>query len=267
MPRTENLTYQQTVHKLLVAHKEIFPESSILEQDGPLSFRTDFIEFLRDALKIESVISERDIRLELKLCTRDRTFEFRHNPELAKKNEFLFVPLDAFFYPYTVDSESYTFEVYKVDLDILIVLNTEYFGRFFFMAGGTTDSQETTFMPNKRYRMEDGPNILRHTIVCRMPDDPVHRDVNVFYLVRVEPYICVHCGTHAPHMKKCAGCWTHLRMCVRFCSKECQRADYRLKHRFVCGRNNAHHERRIRDAEFEARSPEDQALTLLALRC
>ena len=263
MPRTENLTYQETVHKLLVAHRTLFPESpSLMTEDTVLSFKTDFIEFLREEFGVESVTSESDIRMELKLCTRDRVFEYRGRPELAKKNEFLFVPLDVFFYPYTVDPDSYTLQLYKVDLDILIVLNSEYLGRFFFMAGGTEETQETSFIPNKRYRVEDGPNILRHTVVCRMPDDDMH---NVFYLARIEPYICVHCGRHAPRMRKCAGCWAHLRMCVRFCSKECQRADYRLKHRFVCGRNNAQHERRIRDAEFEARSPEDQALTLLAL--
>jgi hypothetical protein len=255
MPNTENLTYQETVHKILFANHILKSKAApIVYEVCSESFKDCFVEHYPN-------IPRENIQIDPLLCTRDRIFEMPQAPE----NKYLYVPLDVFFYPYTVDPESYTVEVREYDPDIFIILTTKYFGRFFFMAGGTMDSQKTRLVLNKRYRAEeDAPNVCHHTIVCEMPHDSNHSDYNIFYLARIEPYICVNCGKHAPHMKKCEGCWKHLRMCVRYCCRECQLEDYQRMHRHVCGQNNTDHERSVRDAELKSRSAEDQALTLAA---
>lgn len=53
-------------------------------------------------------------------------------------------------------------------------------------------------------------------------------------VVLVEIKFCAMCGKQAK--KKCDVCWDRCRACIRYCSKECFRADYR-RHKAVCGRD------------------------------
>ena len=48
------------------------------------------------------------------------------------------------------------------------------------------------------------------------------------------PYTCLQCGVWAPTMRKCELCWQRAGVCVRYCSKKCQREHY-PKHRIACG--------------------------------
>lgn len=256
--RTERLSYQDTVHKVLLAN------SSLKKELGINIYIEDAIDSFAETFKKHVPgISSENVLMELKMCTRDRVFQFGKN---AIKNKHLFIPLDVFFYPYTIDPDTDTaIEVIQDDLDILIVFKTRYFGNFYFIAGGTMDGHKTTFEMNKKYHTEEAKDTHRHTISCEMPDDARHSNVNIFYLARIEPYICAHCGTHVPRMKKCEGCWTHLGMCVRYCSKDCQKNHYvHGNHRIVCGKNNEV-QREIREQELNDRSEQDRVLTLESL--
>jgi hypothetical protein len=52
-------------------------------------------------------------------------------------------------------------------------------------------------------------------------------------LTRIEPYICTCCNAYC--VRKCELCWETLGISVRYCSKYCQKMDYRL-HKRVCGK-------------------------------
>ncbi len=53
-------------------------------------------------------------------------------------------------------------------------------------------------------------------------------------LVLVEIKFCAACGQ--PAKNKCTVCWSNCRACIRYCSRECFRADYK-RHKGVCGRD------------------------------
>lgn len=246
---SEELTYQETVHKHLLANARL-KGKNIHIPNAIDAFKDSFIRLIRE------MIPKENIRIELKQCTRDRVFEMSH----AIKNRFLHIPLDVFFYPYTIEPTTAEIRVLEDDIDILIIFKTGYFGNFYFIAGGTLEGHKTTVEKDKWYPTDT----FRHTITCDMADDKKHSDANIFYLARIEPYICANCGLHSPNMKKCEGCWSHLKMCVRYCSKACQKEHYTIGlHQIVCGKNNKE-QREIRDKEFNDRSEADRALTLLS---
>ena len=55
------------------------------------------------------------------------------------------------------------------------------------------------------------------------------------FLTHINPYTCALCACNHARMRKCRRCWEELRICVRYCGKDCQRAHFKLQHKYVCG--------------------------------
>jgi hypothetical protein len=68
--------------------------------------------------------------------------------------------------------------------------------------------------------------------------------------MRIDPFKCTYCEKYGSRginkTRKCKGCWDNLGMDVRYCSKKCQRKDWKgedkhedLAHKIWCGARNA----------------------------
>ena len=200
-------------------------------------------------------INPGNIKLDIKILLQAESFN-----NLGKKK--FIVPFNTYFYPYTIDVKKDTNVTIKKKINhqdtVLTSIETEY-GIFWFIA--------KTNQPLNKVDVEDhkyDDDITRLTLVCSQGNAPegVSKE-NLIIFARIDPYLCVNCGTHDPDMKKCRGCWDNLKICVRYCSKDCQKHDYVKRHRYYCGcKPGVDQSRRL---EFESRSLIAKPLTLASL--
>ena len=199
-------------------------------------------------------INPENIKLDIKRLFQDQSIN-------NLGNKTFIVPFNSFFYPYTIDvkeDESVTIVKNWGRDTVLTRIETEY-GPFWFIA---KTSQPLNSVDVKDHTYDD--DITRLTLFCRQ-GKILHglSKLNVIIFARVDPYICANCGAHAPGMNKCKGCWDNLKICVRYCNKECQKEDYVKRHRQYCGcKAGADRSRRL---EFEARSDPCKEMTLESL--
>lgn len=174
--------------------------------------------------------------MDLKVITR---FTLLHNINS------LILPMEAFFLNYTVGSPLSAYRVVWEQQNPprkLISLNTRY-GVFWFYVINQCMSEranvrliekiydyDQSFADNQKRRQTDVRREMvpttRVSIHFDVPDDKI--SPNIFLSVsRIEPSICTYCKKRAPNMKICKGCMDHLGISVRYCSKRCQRADFR----------------------------------------
>jgi hypothetical protein len=177
------------------------------------------------------------------------------------------IPLGTFFYPYTmsmnIDCTQLIEEITFGDHTLFLKIPTFYGNLYFCAVGFDYVSQERTVHMTTDVKYSD--ELRRLTIVFSAPPEDARKKC-IHALLRVEPYICVQCGRHVPKMKKCKGCWEGLGICVRYCSAECQRTNYRSVHRRICGCKPDIALKKGIAQEFLARTPKAQELTRISLK-
>jgi hypothetical protein len=201
-----------------------------------------------------------DLYRELGISGRD--FKLDTRVVVHRGSGRVFIPLNALFFPYTMDAESRDVEIrdFKIGQNMTVIELETAYGNFYFtvnclgnVAGGLSLSPRQTYA--------DGQP--RFTLISQNPNA---RQIKFIAITRVDPYVCTNCNrTHVPKMQKCQGCWDNLRICVRYCSKECQRADYVERHRYICGCKANTSEKLSRDNEYASRSQQARDITLLSL--
>jgi hypothetical protein len=101
---------------------------------------------------------------------------------------------------------------------------------------------ETKFAPhlvftqgvdNCRMLLGAANETIRVVAECSDDGGAASRNVHLSFVL-VELKFCAACGR--PAKNKCTACWGSCRACVRYCSKECFRGDYK-RHKEVCGRD------------------------------
>lgn len=246
MPDYQNIV-QDVLHN--VQSSKDYEEVRTFQKETDDLIRTKALSF------IFPDINPNDIKIDTKIL--DHTEQNNH----IKRKRVMLVPFNAFFYPYTLGIENNMSDVrIRNDLDrnVYIEIDTE-FGNFWFLAL-SFDSDIKASLELKSENLYDD-NIPRLTLCCKLRSGDEARNAIVFS--RIDPYICVNCDRHVPGMKKCEACWKNLKICVRYCSEECQREDYLVRHRHYCGCKAGSD--RSRRKEFDSRTSEAKHLTLLSL--
>ena len=248
------MDYQNTVMEALLNDNICKQDPRIqgLKDNMEKVIRTDILSAFFEA------IPEHNIKLDIKtLIQSKKQNNFRKNK--------MIVPFNAFFYPYTIDVENYSVEIFELMGNNAVVTKmiTEY-GDFWLVAI-VVENTNSVHVNNDEDIYDDG--IPRQSLQCTLYSEVCRKkgvqDNSVIIFARIDPYICVNCGAHAPGMNKCKGCWDNLKMCVRYCSKECQKEDYVKRHRHYCGcKTGTDRSRRL---EFEARSVPCKKMTLDSL--
>lgn len=107
----------------------------------------------------------------------------------------------------------------------------------------------TFLIPGRVHRLHMmAPSII--TVVSSAPTKPeksVKRNTSGnCTLLAIRGYQCFRCHTHLPKLLRCSGC-----QLVHYCSKECQKLDWKKGHRGTCKALKAVNERDLRDEKQE----------------
>ena len=258
------MNYQKLVENALESNEDYIKAT----QGVPQEVINEMIEFLPNItekfhLFRRKGITAANIKLDIKYCMLSEQF----TSDINKKK--LYVPLNAFFYPYTINCgllDPDDIDSSRMEGNVIIIsINTDY-GPFYFIASRIQDEGSTnTVSLINGLRFNDRPGCIPTVEFIRSARAGTDTS-NTAILGRIEPYICVNCGNHRPKMKKCQGCWDNLGICVRYCSPECQRIDYKRNHRFFCGCKPNCDAQVVRQKEFDERSEKAQRLTAQMMR-
>jgi len=196
-------------------------------------------------------IPEHNIKLDIKTIVQ------------SKVQNKMIVPFNAFFYPYTIDVENDCVETFEpMGNHATVTKMKTVYGDFWFVAIAA-ENTNSVHVKNDKDIYADG--ISRLSLQCSLHSGGV-RDNSVIIFARIDPCICANCNRHNPEMRKCKGCWDNLKICVRYCNKECQKEDYKNRHRYYCGCKHGV-EQSVRDGEFESRSDSCKNMTLRCAKC
>ena len=250
------MDYQNTVMEALLNDNICKQDPRIqgLKDDMEKVIRTDILSAFFEA------IPEHNIKLDIKtLIQSKRQSTFRKNK--------MIVPFNAFFYPYTIDVENDDVKTFaQTGEHDKVIKMTTFYGDFWFIA---IAAEKTNSIRVKNHEGIYDDGIPRLSLECTLDSEACRikgvREKSVITFARIDPYICANCGEHEPDMNKCKGCWDNLKICVRYCSRECQKHDYVQRHRHYCGCKHGVEQSR-RDEEFESRSAACKKNTLDCLK-
>jgi len=147
------------------------------------------------------------------------------------------VCLDVFFAPYTQDTLAKDYTIYNVgdENDFKILKLENKYGIFWFSIFNHCNSKPLGKVELIDEVYEGGK--VRPTALFMNPEGHVNQQVqNIVSITRVDPYVCNNCHIYMPFMKKCGKCSRKLGIDVRYCSERCQREDFEIRHKHVCGK-------------------------------
>ena len=147
------------------------------------------------------------------------------------------VCLDVFFAPYTQDTLAEDYTIYNLgdEFEFNLLKLENKCGIFWFSIFNHCKSEPLGKVELINEVYEDGK--VRPTARFTNPEWHDNRPgQNIVSIARIDPYVCNNCHIYMPFMKKCGKCSRKLGIDVRYCSERCQREDYAVRHKHVCGK-------------------------------